>query len=161
MNTLKLIFKEIAYSRVNFVLSLMAVSAGVALFVAFFALTHASDLETKKIMLDLGQNLRVIPKNTAMAFYYDQGFSDKVMPQAYLSNFVNSSGLVYTHLTATLQKKIDWQKSKIIIIGVLPEVFPQGGMKKDMPTTYAISPGHAYVGYLCLLYTSPSPRDRS
>lgn len=130
MNTLKLILKEILHSRVNFVLSLMAVSAGVALFVAFFALTLASDLETKKIMLDLGQNLRVIPKDTTMDFYYDQGFSDKVMPQDTLSNFVNSSGLVYTHLTATLQKKIDWHKNTIIITGVLPEVFPQGGKKK-------------------------------
>lgn len=148
MNTLKLILKEILHSRVNFVLSLMAVSAGVALFVAFFALTLASDLETKKIMLDLGQNLRVIPKDTTMDFYYDQGFSDKVMPQDTLSNFVNSSGLVYTHLTATLQKKIDWHKNTIIITGVLPEVFPQGGKKKDMPTTYSIKPGHAYVGNL-------------
>ena len=148
MNTIKLIFKEICHSRYNFVLSLMAVTTGVALFVAFFTTTLASDLETKKIMLDLGQNLRVIPRHTNMGFYYDQGFSDQVMPQDYLSNFVNSSGLVYTHLTATLQKKIDWQTSKIIIMGVLPEVFPQGGKKKDMPTTYSIKPGHAHVGYL-------------
>ncbi len=134
MNTIKLILKEIAHSRYNFALSLMAVSTGVALFVAFFALTLASDLETKKIMLDLGQNLRVIPKHTNMDFYYDQGFSDKVMPQAYLSNFVNSSGLVYTHLTATLQRKMDWQDSRIIVTGVLPEVYPENGKKKDMPT---------------------------
>ncbi len=148
MNTIKLILKEILYSKYNFLLSLLAVTAGVALFVAFFATTLASDLETKKIMLDLGQNLRVIPKNTTMDLYYDQGFSDKVMPEATLSNFVNSSGLVYTHLTATLQRKIDWQGSKAIITGVLPEVYPKNGRKKDMPTTYSITPGHAYVGYL-------------
>ncbi len=148
MIILKLILKEIIYSKYNFLLSLMAVTAGVALFVAFFATTLASDLETKKIMLDLGQNLRVIPKHTAMDFFYDQGFSDKVMPEAYLANFVNSSSLVYTHLTATLQRKIDWQGSKVIMTGVLPEQYPKNGKKKDMPTTYSIIPGHAYVGHL-------------
>ncbi|MCP4449848.1 MAG: FtsX-like permease family protein [Planctomycetes bacterium] len=148
MTTIKLILKEIAHSRYNFALSLAAVSAGVALFVAFFALTLASDLETKKIMLDLGQNLRVIPKHTNMDSYYDQGFSDQVMPQDTLANFIHSSGLVYTHLTATLQRKMDWQGSPIIVTGVLPEVYPQNGKKKDMPTTFSITAGHAYVGHL-------------
>ena len=148
MNITKLIFRELFHSKVNFVLSLTAVSIGVALFVAFFATTRASDLETKKIMLDLGQNLRVIPKDTSMDFFYDQGFSDQVMPQETLSNFVNSSGLVYTHLTATLQRRIDWQGSRIIVTGVLPELYPQNRRKKDMPTTYSIAPGHAYVGHL-------------
>ncbi|MCF7975457.1 MAG: hypothetical protein K9N55_16690 [Phycisphaerae bacterium] len=147
MNTLKLIFKEIGHSRYNFALSLTAVSVGVALFVAFYTTTLASDLETKKIMLDLGQNLRVIPRHTDMGFYYDQGFSDQVMSQDCVDSFVNSSGLVYTHLTATLQGRMDWRGHRVIVTGVLPEVFPQNGRKKDMPTTYAIPPGHACVGY--------------
>lgn len=148
MNITKLIFRELFYSKVNFVLSLTAVTVGVVLFVAFFATTRASDLETKKIMLDLGQNLRVIPKETSMDFFYDQGFSDQVMPQEYLSNFIDSSGLVYTHLTATLQRRMDWRGGQIILTGVLPEVYPQNKRKKDMPTTYSIQPGRAYVGHL-------------
>ncbi|MBI9016023.1 MAG: ABC transporter permease [Phycisphaerae bacterium] len=144
MNTLKFIFKEIAYSRYNFLLSIIAVTAGVGLFVAFFTATRASDRETKKIMLYLGQNLRIISNDTDMDFFYEQGYPDKEMPQQYFADFQNTNIFVYNHVSATLQKKIDWQDSKVIITGTSPE---KPTKQKPMPTTYAIEPGTAHVGY--------------
>ena len=66
----RLILKEVLHRKINFLLSVLAVVLAVGLYVAFTMMGKASANETRKIMLELGQNLRIIPKDTEMDEYW-------------------------------------------------------------------------------------------
>ena len=141
----RLILKEIMHRKVNFLLSVLAVTAAVGLYVAFIMMGRASAKETNKLMLELGQNLRIIPKETEMDQFWVTGFSDSTMPQDYVNRFAEKSGYSYTHLTATLHQKIQWQNKIIILTGIMPEVLPPD-KKFQKPMTFTVEPGTAYIG---------------
>jgi len=141
----RLILKEIAHRKVNFLLSVLAVILAVGLYVAFTMLGKASANETRKIMLELGQNLRIIPKDTEMDEFWITGFSDLTMPQDHVNRFVEKSGYSYTHLTATLHQKIKWHGKTIVLTGIMPEVLPPD-KSFQKPMTFTVESGTAYVG---------------
>jgi len=142
---IRLILKEILHRKVNFLLSVLAVIGAVSLYVAFTMLGKASANETRKIMLELGQNLRVIPQDTAMDEFWITGFSDLTMPEDYIYRFAEKSGYSFTHLTATLHQKIQWRDSTVVLTGVMPEVLPPD-KSFQKPMTFTVKPGTAYIG---------------
>jgi ABC-type lipoprotein release transport system permease subunit len=141
----RLILKEVLHRKVNFLLSVLAVVLAVGLYVAFTMMGKASANETRKIMLELGQNLRIIPKDTEMDEFWITGFSEATMPQDYIYRFAEKSGYSYTHLTATLHQKIKWRDKTVILTGVMPEVFPPD-KSFQKPMTFTVKPGTAYIG---------------
>ena len=141
----RLILKEIMHRKINFLLSVLAVCLAVGLYVAFTITGKASVNETRKLMLELGQNLRIIPKDTQMDKFWITGFSDLTMPQDYVYRFAEKVGYSYTHLTATLHKKIKWRGKTVILTGIMPEIFPPD-KKFRKPMTFSVEPGTAYVG---------------
>lgn len=145
MRLANLIVKEICHRRLNFALSVVAVVAAVALFVAFITTGEAYRKETRKIQLGLGQNLRIIPIETPMDMFWSVGFSEHTMPEEYLHRFASLDGYEYTHLTGTLQKQVSWRGRQIILTGILPEVMPPG--RTQPPMTFSVKPGDAYVGF--------------
>jgi len=144
MTSAFLIFREIGYRKVNFLLSLLAVVVAVALFVAFVTSGDAYRKETRRIQLGMGQNLRIIPKETAMDEFWAQGYSNLTMPEDYVHLFASLDDYEYTHLTATLQKSIDLRGRQVILTGILPEVMPPG--RSQPPMTFSVDRGTAYVG---------------
>ena len=145
MRTASLILKEIRYRKMNFVLSVVAVLAAAALFVAFVTAGEAYRQETRKIQLGMGQNLRIIPKETPMDKFWSVGFSEDTMPEGYVHRFAALEGYEYTHLTATLHRKIRWRDKDVILTGILPEVMPPGA--KQPPMTFSVKRGDAYIGF--------------
>ena len=145
MRIASLIFKEIRYRKVNFILSLVAVLIAVAMFVAFVTAGEAFRLETRRIQLGLGQNLRIIPKETPMDKFWSDGFSEYTMPEDHLYRFAALEGYEYTHLTGTLHKKVRWRDKDLILTGILPEVMPPG--QRQPPMTFSVRRGDAYVGF--------------
>ncbi len=141
----RLILKEVLHRKVNFLLSVLAVVLAVGLYVAFTMMGKASANETRKIMLELGQNLRIIPNDTEMDEFWITGFSEATMPQDYIYRFAEKSGYSYTHLTATLHQKIKWRDKTVILTGVMPEVFPPD-KSFQKPMTFTVKPGTAYLG---------------
>lgn len=141
----RLILKEIMHRKVNFLFSVLAVILAVGLYVAFTMTGKASANETRKIMLELGQNLRIIPKDTRMDEFWITGFSELTMPQDYVYRFAKKSGYGYTHLTATLHKKIQWRDKTVILTGIMPEVLPPD-KSFQKPMTFTVKPGTAYIG---------------
>jgi ABC-type lipoprotein release transport system permease subunit len=133
------------HRKVNFLLSVLVVVLSVGLYVAFNMMGKASAKETSKIMLELGQNLRIIPKDTEMDEFWVTGFSDLTMPQDYVYRFAEKSGYSYTHLTATLHQKIKWRDKTVILTGVMPEVLPPD-KSFQKPMTFTVEAGTAYVG---------------
>jgi len=145
MNTLKLVLKEIAHRKTNFAMSVVAVSTAVALFVTFMTSGQGYRRETRRIMRDMGQNLRIIPRETTMDEFWTQGFSSHTMPEAYVHRFSKLRGYSYTHLVATLQKNVEWRGRTVTLTGMLPEVLPLD-KRQQSPMTFSIHPGHLYVG---------------
>ena len=142
----RLLFKEISHRKLNFILAILAVIVSVALYVAFESTGKAMENETRKLMLELGQNLRIIPKETRMDQFWIRGFSESTMPQDYVYRFIEKGGYSYTHLTATLQRTIQWKGFTVLITGVMPEVFPPDKPHKE-PMTFELERGDAYVGF--------------
>jgi putative ABC transport system permease protein len=144
MGITRLVFKEIRFRKVNFVLSLLAVITAVALFVVFVTTGESYRNETRKIQLGMGQNLRIIPKETRMDQYWAMGFSEFTMPEEYVFRFAALDGYEYTHLTATLQRAIEIEGRRVVLTGILPEVMPPG--RNQPPIMFAVNRGEVYVG---------------
>ncbi len=145
MNVKRLIRREILHRKLNFSLGSLAITAAVALFVAFFSAGQASKLETIRLMRDIGFNLRVIPAGTDMDRFWITGFSEQIMPERYVQDLAAFPGISYNHLTATLQRKILWRDHEVILTGMGPEIIPPG--KGSSRMTFSIQPGTAYIGF--------------
>jgi len=141
-----LVWKEIIHRKFNFLLALLALIVAVTFFVAFYTAGQASRRETRRIMRGMGQNLRIIPKQTEMDKFWIQGFSDYTIPEEYAFRFAKYKGFSYTHLTATLQKEVTWRGKQIILTGILPEILPPDKLQQS-PMTFSVEPNTVYVGY--------------
>ena len=145
MRIITLIVREIYYRKLNFFLSLLAITAAVAIFISFFTTGEASKRETVRLMRNIGFNLRIIPKETDMEKFWLVGFSEHFMSQSSVQELASFETVYYTHLTAMLQKKINWRGKEVILTGIAPEVSPPG--KNLSPMIFFIKPGTVYVGY--------------
>lgn len=140
-----LIIKEIRHRKTNFALGSLAVMMAVALFISFFTAAKSSNRETARLMLSLGFNLHIIPKDTNMNEFLLTGLPDKTMPEQYLEKLAVQNRVSYNHLLATLQKKTNWRGFDVILTGLAPEVCPPGSKKP--PMSYQIERGRLYVGH--------------
>jgi ABC-type lipoprotein release transport system permease subunit len=144
--TLRLIFKEIAHRKINFLLSLLSVLTAVVLFVAFVTTAKGYRRETRRIMRNMGQNLRIIPEQTPIDEFWSVGFSEHTMPEEYVHRFAALQGFSYTHLTATLQKKAFWRGMNVVLTGILPEVLPID-KRNQAPMVLPVEAGTVHVGF--------------
>ena len=145
MKIIILIVREIFYRKLNFFLSLLAITAAVAIFISFFTTGEASKRETVRLMRNIGFNLRIIPKETDMEKFWLIGFSEHFMLQSCVQELASFETVSYAHLTAMLQKKITWRGKEVILTGIAPEVSPPG--KNLSPMIFSIEPGTVYVGF--------------
>ena len=145
MSVFSLILKEMAHRKLNFLFSLLGVVTAVAFFVSFSTTGPAAKTETARIQRDLGLNLRIIPKETDMNEFWSKGYSDQTLPEEAVHRFTTQTGLSYTHLLATLQKKVSWRDSTVLLTGLASEVSTADKKKPSM--SYEIDPGMVFVGY--------------
>src|SRR5262245_66573952 len=87
MSVLRLILLELLHRKLNFFLSVLGVTATVALFVAYLTTAEAAKRETIRVTRDLGFNLRVIPKETDMDRFWMVGYSEQTMPEETVGRF--------------------------------------------------------------------------
>ncbi|UCG49555.1 MAG: FtsX-like permease family protein [Phycisphaerales bacterium] len=146
MSMAALILKEIRHRKVNFLLGVLAVVTAVTLFISFFTAGKASNREAARLMLKMGFNLRVISSDADMDKFLLDGIPDATMPAEYLEKLASQKKISYNHLLATLQKRILWRGTDVILTGLAPEVCPPG--RKTPPIlSYEIERGDAYVGH--------------
>ncbi len=145
MPLLPLILKEIAHRKWNALLTLVAVTTAAGFVVVFFMTGEASQRETKRNLRDMGQNLRIVAKSTDMESFWNQGYSDELMPEEWVHKFEKVEGLFYSHLTATLERRIDWDGRPALLTGMSAEVSPPGRKKPSM--VFNIKPGEAFLGF--------------
>jgi ABC-type lipoprotein release transport system permease subunit len=157
MNLGLMIIKEMIHRKMNFLLSLLAIITAVGFCVAFFTTGEASKRETKRNMRDIGQNLRIIAKETPMNEFWDTGYSDILMPESWIYEFEKVKGVNYSHLTATLQRKIQWKGAPAFLHGISSEVAPPDRKKPSM--VFNIEPGTVYLGYTLAVVHGIKKRD--
>jgi len=145
MPLLSLILKEIAHRRWNALLTLIAVTTATGFVAVFFMIGEASQRETKRNLRDMGQNLRIVSKQTNMEDFWNQGYSEELMPEEWVYEFEKVKGLFYSHLTATLEKRIDWDGRPALLTGMSAEVSPPGRKKPSM--VFNINEGEAFLGF--------------
>jgi len=133
MTTLKLLLAEIGYRKLNFALSLLAVTVAVSLLVAgpvviggYGRETDAklAELEdqTRLLMKDMGFNLMIVHRDTNMSDFWADDFAKETMPQEYVERLAADERLTkVNHLVASLQQKITWNGRSALLVGYLPE----------------------------------------
>lgn len=145
MNPLRLILKEIWHHRWNSLWTAAALTAAVALLVAVRLTSEAAERETRRVMRDLGFNLRIIPAATDTAFLWAKGYSDVTMPEEFVRRLASQKGvfLTFNHLTATLRQRYPLSRGEVILEGVSPSITDDG--KK--PMGFSIPKGQVYLGH--------------
>ena len=112
MSPLVLIIKEIAHHKANAVLSLLAITIAVGGSIVLHTAFEGSLQRTKRIQRDMGQNLRIVSKDTDLAHFWDEGYSKSTFPDEWIQQFTNvTKEINYSHLSAVLKWKIDWRGS--------------------------------------------------
>ena len=142
---LRLIQKEIFHRKINFLLAVMAIVIGVALFVAFYTMSEASNRETIRLTRDMGFNLRIVPKETNMDKFWHLGYSEFTMPQENALKFMSFKDFSFAHLTATLHHKLLWRGMEVVLTGISDELEPSG--REKTPMIHIIKPGDLILGF--------------
>ena len=140
-----LILREIRHRRLNFFLGFAAISVTVSLFVVFFSSAQASNRETVRLMRDIGFNVRIIPADTDISHFWQEGYSIKTMPENHVYRLAENSGISYNHLTAILQQRYFWRDLNVIVTGMSAEIYPPGKTTRNM--SYSINRGFAIIGF--------------
>ncbi len=148
MPLLSLILRELRHHRFNAALSLLGLVAAVALLVVIRLLTTAAERETRRVVRDLGFNLRIIPRETDPELFFATGYSDKTLPADAVQRLANGAQtfISFNHLTASLERRIPIGDRDALLTGLGPAVV--GGAEKKQPMGFNIAPGKAHVGYL-------------
>ena len=145
MQIIGMLFKEMLHHRANAILSVLAVSATVAMCIALMITQEASYRETTRIMRDMGFNVRIIPKETDLGQFYLKGFSEHTFADDVIHRLASQESISYNHLVATLQRQMQFKDMTVVVMGLSGELFPPGQKKPLM--IQPIRPGTVHVGY--------------
>jgi putative ABC transport system permease protein len=160
MSVWNLIFKEISHRKLNALLSGLAISVMVTLWVAFDTTAQASRRETTRITRDMGFNLRIVPKDTDLDQFWSVGFSDQTMAEDTIQRLAGYKHvfLAYNHLVASLQQRYPIQGKTVILTGLAPAITAPAQRKQ--PMGFQIPTGAVYLGYQVAQRLSLKKGDR-
>lgn len=147
MNLFQLIIRELWHRRVNAMLSVMAVACTVALVVSVRMLTGAAERETRRVMRDIGFNLRILPKDVDVARFLAEGQSDKTLPADAVQRLAAAAGtfVSFNHLTPSLERRILISDGEALLTGLGASVVGPG--EKKAPMGFTIPDGKVFLGW--------------
>src|SRR5271169_3683205 len=119
MRLYRLIFREILYRKLNFCLGVLSASVAVACVVGQRAVLRQYDARTeqiiaakeaetratmaaleddyRKLMLKLGFNVLILPKDQSLSDLYAEDFASKYMPEEYAARLARSRVVTINH----------------------------------------------------------------
>jgi len=143
------VLKEIAHRKWNFLLSVVAVIAAVACFIASITMFRGTERETSKIMLGPGFNLRILPQGADMYRFWIDHYIPQTMPESYCDKVLTNKNFTVNHVLATLVQEVEVQtrrkQTKALWTGVTKERIPPGKPKKAMQPP--VKKGEVHLGY--------------
>ena len=105
------------------------------------------DKRTKRIMRDLGFNLRIVHKNTDLSKLY-ASFVSFDMPESYVTTLADAPEITkIVHLVATLRQMIELEGKPRLLVGFAPEA-TQSHIEQKAPMGFQIKPGTVFLGHL-------------
>ncbi|MEM7261305.1 MAG: FtsX-like permease family protein [Planctomycetota bacterium] len=142
---LALTLREIRHRLANSIASALAVAVSVALLVGFALLLEAQERETRRLMRDLGRNLRLIHAKTNLSKFYADGYSDLTFDEQRATELAAQGEVSYNHLSARLYRRIEWRGESVLLSGLSASLNPPGKRKTRMG--FEIAKGSLQVGY--------------
>lgn len=168
MNLGRLIFRELCFRRVNFLLGVLSVGVAVACLTAALAVLRKHDLRTdrivaakedatrvqmeamtddyRKLTLKMGFNILILPKDQNLSDLYADDFASKYMPEEYATRLAKSRVATINHILPSLQQKVKWPERErtVLLMGVRGEVYMQSSKQKAL--LEAVAPGAMILG---------------
>jgi putative ABC transport system permease protein len=146
MSPLALIWKELWHHRANALLVAGGLALAVALLTVVRLTSVAAERETRRVMRDLGFNLRIIPRDTDMEAFWANGYSDQTLPLDTVPRLAAQHGLFVTfnHLTPTLEHRFPVGGRDALLTGLGLSVIGPG--EKKQPLGFVIPKGSVYLG---------------
>ncbi|HOW65899.1 MAG TPA: FtsX-like permease family protein [Candidatus Paceibacterota bacterium] len=169
MNLIHLVLREICHRKLNFSLGAVSVSLAVACLVAELAILQKHDARTeqivsakeaatreqmakleddyRKVMLKMGFNVLILPKDQNLGDLYADDFGSKFMPEEYAARLAKSRVATINHVLPSLQQKVKWPEFErtVLLMGVRGEVYIQSAQQK--PLLDAVTPGTMILGH--------------
>jgi putative ABC transport system permease protein len=169
MNLHHLVFREILHRKLSFLLGVAAASVAVACLVAALAILQKHDARTeqivaakeaqtqgqmarleddyRKLMLKMGFNVLILPKEQDLSDLYADDFASKYMPEEYATRLATNRVVTINHLLPSLQQKVKWPERErtVLLIGVRGEVYLQSAQQK--PLLEPVAPGTMILGH--------------
>lgn len=170
MKIIRLAIREIAFRKLNFCSSLVAVTTAVALFVGASALLRSHQAETartlarleaetqstlqklnkqmRQSMLKLSFNMLILPEGQDPREWHLKDYASVYMPEDYVQRLATSGIVTVRHFLPSLQQKIKWPEKDrtIILVGTRDEV-PNLYKTRKKPLVQPAPPGKIVLGY--------------
>lgn len=169
MNLSRLVFREILHRKLSFLLGVISAAVAVAGLVAALAILQKHDARTeqiitakevathqqmakleddyRKLMLKMGFNVMILPKDQNLSDLYADDFASKYMPEEYAMRLTRSRVVTINHVLPSLQQKVKWPEyaRTVLLMGVRGEVYLQSPQQK--PLLEMVAPGTMILGH--------------
>lgn len=169
MGLFHLVFREILHRKLSFLLGVVSASVAVACLVAALGILHKHDLRTeqiiaakeaetrqqmatleddyRKLMLKMGFNVLIIPKDQNLSDLFADDFASKYMPEEYAARLAKSRVATINHVLPSLQQKVKWPERErtVLLMGVRGEVYIQS--KQQKPLLEPVATGTMVLGH--------------
>ena len=171
MNVWRLVWREIGYRKVDFLLGVAAVLVAVGCLVGVMTLLRAhggrvaelnaqKQQETaemmavaqddyRKMMKTMGYNVVILSSDEDLSEFWTNGFAQKLMPEELVGRLCKSEIATIQHVLPQLYEKVAWPERDncpVILIGVRGEV-PHKHSNMKEPMLDPVEPGKLRVGY--------------
>ena len=165
----RLVFREILHRKLSFALGVISASVAVAGLVAALSILKKHDARTeqiiaakqteihqqmaklqddyRKLMLKMGFNVLILPKDQNLSDLYADDYASKYMPEEYASLLAKSRVVTINHILPSLQQKVKWPEYErtVLLMGVRGEVYLQS--KQQKPLLEPVAPGTMILGH--------------
>lgn len=140
------ILRELRHHAIQSALAVAGLAVAVALMTAVRMTSTAAERETRRVMRDLGFNLRIVARDTDPDRFWKLGYSDLTLPESTVGKLAAQHGIFVTfnHLTPTLERRYPVGGHEALLTGLGPAVVGPG--EKKQPMGFVIPAGHIYLG---------------
>lgn len=169
MSLYRLMLREALHRKLGFLLGVVSASTAVACLVAELAILEKHDVRTsqiiaakesatreqmakleddyRKLMLKMGFNVLILPKDQNLSDLYADDFASKYMPEEYATRLARSRVATINHVLPSLQQKVKWPEYErtVLLMGVRGEVYIQSNQQK--PLLEPVAPGAMILGH--------------
>ena len=159
MGIWRLVWHEILYRRLGFVLSLMGVTVAAGALTGALTLLSSHDLRTedmlrgmeddlRKITKGMGFNIVILPEGQNLSDFFAEDYASRYMSEEYVTRLADSRIMTVRHLLPSLQQKLVWPERSctIILVGVRGET-PLLHRSPRKPMMDAVPPGGMVLGH--------------